>query len=289
MFAEERPHLLPLPVEPFRFYRHGTRTVHLDGAVEVEGAYYHLPPGWLGRRVAVQWDALHVRILDPATGALVREHVRHGARPADAMRDEDRPRRTPPTTWRCSRARLAPARTSARSAERHPPPRRRGRRAPHPRACSPSRSKHGAARVEAACAAALELGVPTYGFVEALPRAPPRRGSPAHADRSPDPPAHPLPRRHRASHRRRRVRMNLVELDHALRKLRLSGMAATLETRLARSAERSPRPARPRLDARPRRAHAAPGSAPRPPHQGRALPRSRRLRSIASTSTSTRR
>ena len=26
--------------------------------------------------------------------------------------------------------------------------------------------------------------------------------------------------------------MNLVELDHALRKLRLSGMAATLETRL---------------------------------------------------------
>jgi len=28
--------------------------------------------------------------------------------------------------------------------------------------------------------------------------------------------------------------MNLVELDHALRKLRLSGMAAVLETRLRR-------------------------------------------------------
>ena len=79
MFAEEKPALRPLPVEPFRFYRHGTRTVHLDGAVEVDGAYYHLPPGWLGRRVAVQWDALHVRILDPATGS-----ARARARGADA-------------------------------------------------------------------------------------------------------------------------------------------------------------------------------------------------------------
>ena len=28
MFAEERPALLPLPVEPFRYYRFGTRPVH---------------------------------------------------------------------------------------------------------------------------------------------------------------------------------------------------------------------------------------------------------------------
>src|SRR5262249_3920679 len=33
MFAEEKPHLRELPVEPFRYYRFGTRTVHLDGAV----------------------------------------------------------------------------------------------------------------------------------------------------------------------------------------------------------------------------------------------------------------
>jgi hypothetical protein len=40
MFAEERPALLPLPVEPFRYYQFGTRTVHLDGCVEVDYAYY---------------------------------------------------------------------------------------------------------------------------------------------------------------------------------------------------------------------------------------------------------
>jgi transposase len=39
MFAEERPFLLPLPVEPFRYYQYGERTVHLDGCVEVEAAY----------------------------------------------------------------------------------------------------------------------------------------------------------------------------------------------------------------------------------------------------------
>src|SRR6266404_8264759 len=45
MFAEERPHLLPLPMEPFRYYRFGKRVVHLDGHVEVESAYYSVPPG----------------------------------------------------------------------------------------------------------------------------------------------------------------------------------------------------------------------------------------------------
>src|ERR1039458_9028545 len=40
MFAEEKPTLLPLPVELFRHYQYGERTVHLDGCVEVEAAYY---------------------------------------------------------------------------------------------------------------------------------------------------------------------------------------------------------------------------------------------------------
>src|SRR5438445_4875950 len=44
MFAEEKPHLLPLPLEPFRYYQYGERVVHLDGCVEVEAAYYSLPP-----------------------------------------------------------------------------------------------------------------------------------------------------------------------------------------------------------------------------------------------------
>jgi hypothetical protein len=69
MFAEERPTLQPLPVEPFRYYRFGSRTVHLDGCVEVEAAFYGAPPGWIGQRVQVQWNDLHVRLIDPKTGS----------------------------------------------------------------------------------------------------------------------------------------------------------------------------------------------------------------------------
>ncbi len=50
--------------------------VHLDGCVEVEAAYYGLPPGWIGRSVKVQWDALHVRILHPDTNQFLCEHIR---------------------------------------------------------------------------------------------------------------------------------------------------------------------------------------------------------------------
>lgn len=42
-----------LPVEPFRYYRFGARTVSLNGCVEVEGGFYGAPPGWLGQRVQV--------------------------------------------------------------------------------------------------------------------------------------------------------------------------------------------------------------------------------------------
>ncbi|MGH7893644.1 MAG: IS21 family transposase, partial [Candidatus Binatia bacterium] len=164
MFGEEKPSLRPLPVEPFRFYRHGTRTVHLDGAVEVEGAYYHLPPGWLGRRVAVQWDGVHVRILDPATGTLVREYVAQ-ARGRRRMRDEDRPAKTPATTL----AVLARAARVGKSVDALCQHLHR-----HEGEASVRRilgvlslaKKHGAASTEAACAAALELGAPSYGFVK---------------------------------------------------------------------------------------------------------------------------
>ena len=76
MFAEERAALGPLPLEPFRYYRFGARTVHLDGCVEVEAAYYGAPPGWIGQRVHVQWNDLHVRLIAPRTGQLLREHLR---------------------------------------------------------------------------------------------------------------------------------------------------------------------------------------------------------------------
>ncbi len=164
LFAEEKPHLLALPVEPFRFYRFGTRTVHLDGAVEVEGAYYHLPPGWIGRRVAVQWDVLHVRVLDPATGTLVREHIRQ-KRGQRRMRDEDRPARTPPTTVALlAQALAAGPHIGALCEAIH---RRDGEAGVRRILGVLSLTKrHGPQRVEAACTEALELALPTYRFVE---------------------------------------------------------------------------------------------------------------------------
>jgi hypothetical protein len=95
MFAEEKPFLQTLPLEPFRYYQYGERTVHIDGCVEVEAAYYGAPPGWIGRKVNVQWDAMFVRLLDPRTGELLREHL-VGKRGGHRIRDADRPRRTPP-------------------------------------------------------------------------------------------------------------------------------------------------------------------------------------------------
>jgi transposase len=163
MFAEERPALGPLPVEPFRYYRFGARTVSLNGCVEVEGAYYGAPPGWLGQRVQVQWNDLHVRLNAPQTGQHLRAHLRT-RRGWYQIHDEDRPARTPPSTL----ALLARA-TSA---------------GPHiGTVCTQIQQhdgvpgirrilgvlalakKHGPAVVEDAARAALEIGVPTYRFV----------------------------------------------------------------------------------------------------------------------------
>jgi Transposase and inactivated derivatives len=97
MFAEERPALIPLPLEPFRYYDYGERTVHLDGCVEVEAAYYSAPPGWISRRVHVQWNDSHVRLIDPRNGQLLREHLRQ-QRGRHRIQGEDKPARTPLST-----------------------------------------------------------------------------------------------------------------------------------------------------------------------------------------------
>jgi transposase len=163
MFAEERPALLPLPIEPFRYYRYGTRTVHLDGCVEVERAYYAAPPGWIGRAVAVQWDGRQVRLLDPCTGQLLREH--RPQRPGHyAIPPADQSPRTPPTTVALlARAARAGARVGVLCDVIH---RRDG--APGVRrilGLIALIKKYGPAVVDDACAAALECGATTYRFV----------------------------------------------------------------------------------------------------------------------------
>jgi hypothetical protein len=163
MFAEEKPHLLTLPADPFRYYRFGQRRVHLDGAVEVEGAHYMAPPGNICRDLQVQWDDLHVRLLEPTTGQLLRELVRQskGRYRADLR---DIPSKTPPTTLALlDRARRAGKSISLVCDEVH-------RREP---VGGPRRilgvlalaKRHGVPATEDACAAAIAAGAPTYRFV----------------------------------------------------------------------------------------------------------------------------
>ena len=163
MFAEERPVLRELPVEPFRYYRYGERTVHLDGCVEVEAAYYGAPPGWIGRRVQVQWDELHVRLLHPKTGQLLREHLRQ-KRGHHRLHEDDRPARTPQSTQSLlQRARNAGVHLGALCEQIHRQDGEPGvRRVLGVLALA---RKHGAMAAEEGAQAALELGLPTYRFL----------------------------------------------------------------------------------------------------------------------------
>src|ERR1700686_401718 len=163
MFAEEKPLLLSLPLEPFRYYQHGERTVHLDGCVEVEAAYYGAPPGWIGRLVRVEWDGLHVRLLDLRTGQLLREHLRE-KRGRHRIKDEDRSERTP----------LGTVQLLARAAKAGPHIGQFSKALFERQAEAAVRrilgilsftKKYGVARVDDACAAALELEAYDFRFV----------------------------------------------------------------------------------------------------------------------------
>src|SRR5258708_6409255 len=172
MFAEERLALLPLPLEPFRYYKYGERTVHLDGCVEVEAAYYSAPPGWVSRRVRVQWDAMFVRLLDPRSGQLLREHLR-AKRGTHRIPPQDQPRRTLPSTqqllWRaentgpqigvlCQQMHRRNSVTSVRRIQ----------------GVLALTKKYGQAAVEQACGVALEAGHADYRLVRLyLERTPP--------------------------------------------------------------------------------------------------------------------
>lgn len=172
MFAEEQPALGPLPLEPFRYYRFGVRTVHLDGCVEVEAAYYGAPPGWIARQVDVQWNDLFVRLLDPTTGQLLREHVR-APRGWHRIDDADRPRRTPPKTVALLEAAMrigSAVSTICDHIHRHEG--EAGVR--RILGVLSLAKKHGPAVIEDAAKAALDLGVPTYRFLRRyLERRPP--------------------------------------------------------------------------------------------------------------------
>jgi transposase len=172
MFAEEKPLLRPLPAEPFRFYEYGNRTVHLDGHVEIQSAYYSVPPGRIGEIVWVQWDDFQVRILDPKSGMLLREHLRH-RRGNYRTEEEDRPLRIPRGTQALLyRAERAGKHIGRLAAEIYAREKEYGVR--RILGVLSLARKYGAPATDDACAAALELALPTYRFVRRyLERRPP--------------------------------------------------------------------------------------------------------------------
>ena len=60
--SSERPALQPLPQSLFPSFHEAKRTVHQDGHVEYQKAYYSVPPEFLGRPVWVRADSRLLRI-----------------------------------------------------------------------------------------------------------------------------------------------------------------------------------------------------------------------------------
>lgn len=65
VFAQrEQAALHPLPPMPFPAYQEGQRSVHRDGFVEVQKAYYEAPVEYVGRTLRVRWDSRTVRLFN---------------------------------------------------------------------------------------------------------------------------------------------------------------------------------------------------------------------------------
>lgn len=164
MFADEKPSLLPLPIEPFSYYEFGKRTVHLDGCVEVARAYYGAPPGWIGCEVHVQWDSRRVRIIDPSNSQLLREHLRERAG-RYRIEPRDKSKKAPPGLAKLrDRARVIGRSVETVCSEiwRNDGPTPGIRRIQGTLGLA---KKYGHAKLEAACAFAIDAGAPSYRFV----------------------------------------------------------------------------------------------------------------------------
>jgi hypothetical protein len=90
MFEEERPHLLPLPLSPFRFFKQEKRTVWDDGLIQVGQCYYAALPAPLFSEVWVRIYDSEIEILDPRTMQILRRHRRLEQRGAMAIESTDR-------------------------------------------------------------------------------------------------------------------------------------------------------------------------------------------------------
>jgi transposase len=60
----ERTQLLPLPASLFPVFEEAPRTVHRDGYIELQRAYYSVPPEYVGRQVWARWESRLLRVFN---------------------------------------------------------------------------------------------------------------------------------------------------------------------------------------------------------------------------------
>ena len=89
MYHEEQPHLRPLPLQGFRYFKQGTRTVDDAGLVQIDAAYYAALPAPLYSEVTVRVYEREVEILD-ATGNVLRRHCKTERKGEFVMTHADR-------------------------------------------------------------------------------------------------------------------------------------------------------------------------------------------------------
>jgi transposase len=62
--AVERPQLSPLPASLFPVFEEAPRRVHRDGYIELQRAYYSVPPEYVGRQVWARWESRLIRVFN---------------------------------------------------------------------------------------------------------------------------------------------------------------------------------------------------------------------------------
>jgi transposase len=72
----EKPALLALPASLFPTFQEGPRRVHRDGHIELQKAFYSVPPEYVGRQVWARWEPGLVRIYNQRMEPIAL-HARH--------------------------------------------------------------------------------------------------------------------------------------------------------------------------------------------------------------------
>lgn len=87
MFLEEKPSLKKLPLQSFRYFEQGVRTVWDDGCIEVDRSFYSALPAPLFSEVIVRICDFEIEIFDKKTLTLIRRHIKN-QKPGDVKMEE---------------------------------------------------------------------------------------------------------------------------------------------------------------------------------------------------------